>query len=143
MTQTTAPADRAAVEAIADELTAAWNAADGAAFARPFTADADFVNIYAMHGVGRDAIAAAHQAIFDTVYRGSRNTFTVEKIRRLGDDTMLVHIKAELHVPQGPMSGDLRALASAVLVRDGAGWSITAFHNTREQAPPGPPAARP
>jgi uncharacterized protein (TIGR02246 family) len=127
----------AAIEEIAAALTAAWNDADGAAFAREFTDDADFVNIYAMHGTGRDAIAQGHQAIFDGVYRGSRNRFTVAKIRNLGDDVVLAHIKAELSIPQGPMAGDLHALATAVLVRDSAGWKITAFHNTREQAPPG------
>jgi uncharacterized protein (TIGR02246 family) len=131
--------DRAAIDEVAASLTAAWNAADGAAFARAFTDDADFVNIYATHGVGRDDIAKNHQMIFDGVYRGSRNTFTVTKVRQLGDGVALAHIAADLHIPQGPMTGELRALATAVLVREGSSWSIAAFHNTREQAPPGPP----
>jgi hypothetical protein len=32
----------------------------------------------------------------------------------------------------------LDALATAVLVREGDAWRIVAFHNTREQPPPGP-----
>ena len=131
--------DRTAFDAIAAALSDAWNAADGAGFAKQFTDDADFVNIYAMHGRGREAIARAHQAIFDGVYRGSTNTFTVTQARRVNDDVTLVHIAADLHVPEGVMAGDLRALATAVMVRDEAGWKIAAFHNTREQAPPGPP----
>ncbi|HEY0383421.1 MAG TPA: SgcJ/EcaC family oxidoreductase, partial [Candidatus Elarobacter sp.] len=76
---------RAAAEGIAAALTTAWNAADATAFSAQFTADADFVNIYAMHGVGRDAIAQGHRAIFDTIYKGSVNLFTVDKVRPLND----------------------------------------------------------
>ena len=123
-------------DGIAAALTEAWNAADGAAFARQFTEDADFVNIFAMHGVGRDEIARAHQMIFDGVYRGSVNRFTVTKVRPLGPDAMVAFIRAELNVPEGPMAGDLRALASAVVVRENGGWKIASFQNTREQAPP-------
>ena len=127
----------AAAENIAAALTTAWNDADGRAFAAQFTAGADFVNIYAMHGVGREAIAHGHQAIFDTIYKGSTNRFTVKAVRRLNDDIAVAHISARLQVPSGPMAGDLVALATAVLVREGETWRITAFQNTREQAPPG------
>ena len=77
--------------------------------------------------------------IFDTIYRGSRNAFSIEGLRSLRDGVALAHVRAELHVPNGPMAGELRALATAVLVREGDAWKIAAFHNTKEQAPPGPP----
>lgn len=127
---------RAGAEAIAVALTAAWNAGDGGAFAAQFTQDADFVNIFAMHGVGRDAIAKGHQAIFDTIYKGSRNAFTVKDVRALGEDIVIAHISAQLHVPSGPMAGELAALATSVMLRDGDRWLITAFQNTRVQQPP-------
>ena len=131
-----APPDRAAADAIVAALTTAWNAADGVAFAREFTDDADFVNIFATHGVGRDAIAEAHQMIFDTIYRGSRNAFSIEALRSLRDGVALAHVRAVLQVPEGPMAGELRALATAVLVREGDAWKIAAFHNTKEVQPP-------
>jgi uncharacterized protein (TIGR02246 family) len=129
-------ADHASVGVVVADLEAAWNTADGAAFAESFVDDAEFVNIFAMHITGRDEIAKAHQMIFDSVYSGSRNHFHVAKIRRLSDDVMVAHVAAELHVPHGPMSGDLKTLATAVLVRDGADWKIVSFQNTREQEPP-------
>ncbi|MEA2785881.1 MAG: hypothetical protein QOF71_1985 [Candidatus Eremiobacteraeota bacterium] len=129
---------RGAAETIAAALTTAWNTADAKAFAAQFTADADFVNIFAMHGVGREAIAHGHQTIFDAIYKGSTNRFTVKAVRRLSDDIAVAHISASLHVPSGPLAGDLAALATAVLVREGDAWRIVAFHNTREQAPPEP-----
>ena len=58
-----APADRAALENIVRQLEAAWNTMDGSAFAAPFAADADFVNIRGEHFRGRTAIAAGHAAI--------------------------------------------------------------------------------
>jgi uncharacterized protein (TIGR02246 family) len=131
---------RAAADTIAAALTVAWNAADGAAFAREFAADADFVNIFAMHVVGREEIAKIHQTIFDTIYKGSRNTFTVEEVRALCDHAAIAHIRAHLDVPSGPMAGDVVTLATAVLAREGHGWHIDAFQNTRVQAPPGPVA---
>jgi uncharacterized protein (TIGR02246 family) len=132
--------DEAAIAGLADALTTAWNSGDGTAFGRCFTDDADFVNIYAMHFVGRDAIAKQHQMIFDSVYKGSRNAFTVAKTRTLGDGTVLAHIVAKLRVTGGPAAGEIDTLATAVFICDSAGWRITSFHNTREQPPPGPPA---
>ena len=132
MTQTSHPD----ADAIAAALTDAWNSYDGDAFAQQFTEDADFVNIFGMHGVGRKAIARAHQAIFEGIYQGSVNRFTVTKVRPIRADAMIAHIKAELSVPQGPMAGLLRAIALAVLVRENGAWKIVSFQNTREQAPP-------
>ncbi len=54
--------------ALARQLQDAWNAADGAAFGKPFAPDADFVTIRGELHSG-PAIAAGHQAIFDTIYR--------------------------------------------------------------------------
>jgi uncharacterized protein (TIGR02246 family) len=131
------------VHAVAATLTDAWNAHDAKTFASAFTADADFVNIYAMHVVGRADIARLHQMIFDTVYRGSSGRFAVEKMRSVGEDVLVAHIKAELNVPQGPSAGTVPTLATAVLVRDDGNWKIASFQNTREQAPPplDPPAS--
>ena len=43
---------------------------------------------------------------------------------------ILVHIDAMLSVPAGPLAGEIPALASLVLVRDGDEYRIAAFHNT-------------
>jgi uncharacterized protein (TIGR02246 family) len=128
--------DRAAADAIAAALTTAWNAGDATAFARQFTADADFVNIFGTHVVGRDEIAQLHRQIFDTIYKGSRNTFTAEEVRSLGDHAAVAHVRAHLHVPSGPLTGEIETLATAVIVREGHHWLIAAFQNTRIQATP-------
>ena len=130
---------RAGLDRVATSLTDAWNAGDDTAFARCFTTDADFVNIFALHVVGREAVAKQHRFIFDSIYRNSRNAFSVVEARALADGVVLAHIAADLRVTDGPLAGEVKTLASAVLVRDGGDWLITSFHNTREQQPPGPP----
>ncbi len=129
------PCDDAA-RAIAAALTDAWNAGDGAAFAREFTEDADFVNIFATHGVGRDAIAKAHQALFEGIYRGTVIAFSVTKVRPLGDQACVALIGARMDVAHGPMAGEMRALITAVIARGEDGWKIASFQNTRVQAQP-------
>jgi uncharacterized protein (TIGR02246 family) len=130
---------RAGLDRVATSLTHAWNAGDGEAFARCFTTDADFVNIFALHVVGREAIAKQHQLIFHSIYRDSRNTFSILDARSLADGVVLAHVTADLLVSDGPLAGAIKTLASAVLVRDDVGWLIVSFHNTREQQPPGQP----
>ena len=131
-----APADRAALEHIVRHLEAAWNAMDGPAFASPFAADADFVNVRGEHFRGQDAIAAGHTAIFQTIYAGSSNRYTLEGARLLRPDVALVHVHAMLDAPQGPLAGRHGARFSMVLTKEAGGWKIAAFHNTLE-APPG------
>ena len=111
---------------------------DGAAFAAPFAADADFVNIRGEHFRGRGAIAAGHAAIFQTIYAGSTNQYTVEGARLLRPDVALVRVYSRLDAPHGPLAGRHRARFSLVLTREGGGWEIAALHNTLETEP-GPP----
>jgi uncharacterized protein (TIGR02246 family) len=129
-------ADHAAIERLVSTLEAAWNAADGEAFAAPFEPDADFVNVRAEHHQGRAAIAAGHAAILRTIYAGSTNRYTLVNARLIHDDVALAHVEAVLDVPAGPLAGRMRALYSLVLVRAETGWRIASFHNTLH-----PPAA--
>ena len=137
MSDTLASADVSAeVAPIVQALEDAWNAGDHERFAAPFAADADFVNIVGMHARGRDEIAAGHAHIFRTMYAGSRVEYRLKSARLLRPDVALAHVDARLHVPAGPVAGDVAALWSAVLVRDGGAWRIASFHNTRKQDRP-------
>ncbi len=138
MTDDLPQADTAALERIVRLMEAAWNAGDGEAFAAPFAADADFVNIRAEHFRGRPAIAAGHAAIFRTIYAGSTNQLKVESTRLLRPGVALVRVLATLDSPQGPLAGRHRARFTMVVTKERGGWEIAAFHNTLE-APPGPP----
>ena len=119
-------------ESVAKRLEDAWNGADGTAYGAPFAPDADFVNIRGELHSGREAIAAGHQQIFETIYAGSTIQYTVLQARELDGRVILAHVRGRLNAPTGPLAGETEALASVVLVGDGDGADrrIAAFHNT-------------
>ena len=122
------------VDGVAAELIGrlerAWNEADGRAFGGPFASDADFVDIRGEHHRGREAIAAGHQAIFDSIYAGSNTDYELTGARELAGGVILAHATGALRVPSGPLAGEHDAVQTLVLVRGGDGWEIAAFHNT-------------
>jgi uncharacterized protein (TIGR02246 family) len=130
MSHEIAAQDRATFEQMVGQLESAWNAMDGVAFGAPFAEDADFVNIRADHFRGRQAIAEGHTAIFQTIYAGSVNRYTIETARLLTPDVALLHVGAVLEVPHGPVAGRHTARFSLVLVSLANGWQIASFHNT-------------
>jgi uncharacterized protein (TIGR02246 family) len=125
---------RQIASSVASELEASWNRADAAAFAARFAEDADFVNVRGDYGSGRDAIAAAHAQIWATIYAGSTIRYAVSRCREMAPGVLVAHLDALLHVPAGPLAGDIRAIPSFVLVKPADAWLIAAFHNT--QIPP-------
>jgi uncharacterized protein (TIGR02246 family) len=128
--------DRAAFLDVIALLEDAWNAGDGDAFATPFAEDADFVNIYGLHGKGRPSIAAAHSQILRTVYAGSTLKVQLRQAQMIRQDVALLHLRSTMLVPSGPLAGEMNATPSVVLERAGARWQIVAFHNTLVQTPP-------
>src|SRR6187455_758904 len=109
------------------ELEEAWNAADGAGFARAFAEDADFVNIRGEHLRTRDVIAKGHQAIFNTIYAGSVVRYQVTRVRAIASAVLVAHVTATLKAPTGPLAGEHSSLFTLVLVQDGNAWRIAAF----------------
>ena len=118
------------VSDLVGKLEQAWNAADGAGFARPFAEDADFVNIRGEHFRNREVIAKGHQAIFNTIYAGSVIRCQVIGVRAIAPAVLLAHVKGTLTAPTGPLAGEHDSLFTLVLVQRDNTWSIAAFHNT-------------
>jgi uncharacterized protein (TIGR02246 family) len=115
------------------DLEAAWNAADHTAWAALFAEDADFVTVRGDYLRTRPTIAAGHQVIFTTVYKGSTNHLELLGARALTDQLIVAHAQATLSVPAGPMAGTHHAVMSLLLQRadQGSGpWRIASFHNT-------------
>lgn len=112
------------------ELERAWNSGDGARFGEPFAEDADFVDIRGARHRGKGAIGGGHQAILDTIYRGSTVRYHLVDQSVLADGCRLAVVEATLEVPEGPLAGVNRSTITAVMTRAGTGWKIRAFHNT-------------
>jgi uncharacterized protein (TIGR02246 family) len=113
------------------QLEAAWNAADGAAFAAHFNDDADFVHILGGYYTGRAAIEAGHRMIFGTIYKGSTVRYSVEKIRFLRPDVALIFLRQHLQLFEDDQPRELEARPTIVAVNVDGKWHIAAMQNTR------------
>jgi len=119
-------------EPIVKHLEDAWNEMNGEKFSEPFTAQSDFINIRGMYiskGT-KDKITEGHQAIFDSFYKDSKMKYEVADAEMFNEQTILAHIKAELNVPQGPLTGTHNSIITIVLIPENNEWKIRAFHNT-------------
>lgn len=134
ITQDLIPTTTTDPEAVAarllEHLQRAWNDADGAAFSAVFTDDCDFVDIRGDHHRGAMAVGAGHQAIFDTIYRGSTLTYTTEAARQVAPGVIVAVAGGRLECPTGPLQGVNRSRFTVVAVQRASGWALAAFHNT-------------
>jgi len=111
-------------------LEAAWNKADAEAFGRAFAEEAYFVDIRGDDHQGRIPIAKGHQAILDTIYKGSTVQYQLLRARTLAPGVIGAQVAALLNVPAGPLAGENRSVYSLVARQQGDGWLIELFQNT-------------
>jgi uncharacterized protein (TIGR02246 family) len=112
-----------------------WRAGDAAAYARLHTAEATYVAFDGTVMTGREEIAAGHQPLFDGIMRGSRLAVIERTIRFTDPTTAIVVQRAGIIMrwQKGRTTPSGRRLSTntTVLRRDGDGWLVTAFQNTR------------
>ena len=111
-------------------LEAAWNRGDSLAWSEFFAEDADFIHILGGYFNGRTTIERGHRAIFDTIYKGSTNKFTVNRVRFISPDAAMVFLIAELKVAREGLPPVVHARPTLVAKRGPDGWKIIAFQNT-------------
>lgn len=138
------PLDEQGVRAAIALAEKAWNAADATLFAGCMAEDVDVVGLLGERYQGRDVVELGHRHIFETIYRDSKVTYTVEQLRFLRADVAVVvlHQKMRSHLPAHVVSStarqrqisdemhDSEARATVTLVREGRAWQIASFHNT-------------
>jgi uncharacterized protein (TIGR02246 family) len=116
---------------IVEKLETAWNSYDSVAWAALFAEDADFIHILGGHFHGRAAIEQGHRTIFDTIYKGSRNKFIVEKVRSVRPDVAIVFIRAHLLWYLNGAEQEIDARPTLVVQKkENSQWEIVAFQNT-------------
>ena len=116
---------------IVEKLESAWNNGDGVAWAALFADDADFIHVLGGHFNGRADIERGHRRIFDTIYKGSRNNFTVEKARFVRPDVAIVFLRGNLtwYLNGAEQHIEARPTLVAERLSDGR-WRIVTFQNT-------------
>jgi uncharacterized protein (TIGR02246 family) len=128
-------ADEAAMRENVRQMEAGWNAKSGAQFAKPFADDADYVVINGMYIKGREAIAKAHQQVFDTFYKESTLSLSVKQVRLLRPDVAVVHVTGSNKTPRDGETRVSDAITTLVMTKEKGEWKIAAFHNTEMTAP--------
>jgi uncharacterized protein (TIGR02246 family) len=126
--QNGAAAEEAALRENVKALETGWNTKSGAAFAKPFAEDADYVIINGMYIKGRATIEASHQRIFDTVFKDTTISLAVKQIRFLRPDVAVVHVAGHRDGPTAELVQD--AMITFVMTKEKQGWTIAAFQNT-------------
>ena len=126
--------DEALVRQVVQRVQEGWNTHDGKAFAAQFAADADYVVVNGMYAKGRDEIEKGHAALFNSIYKDSRNAATIRSVRFLRKDVAVVHVEWNLEFTVGGKSQKGHALNTMIMTRDESKWSIAAFQNTPIQA---------
>jgi uncharacterized protein (TIGR02246 family) len=118
--------DEATIRGIIQGCEDAWNAGDAEAFGTSFADDVDYVVINGMYIKGRAGVNAGHAHLFNTVYKGSHLTATVEAIRFVRPDVAV----ARVHTLNQGQHGEIFGRSTWVLARDNGTWQIVAFQNT-------------
>jgi len=129
-------ASEAAIRAIVADQVAAWNAGDGAGYARHVSDDVSFTNLFGMVMYGAPAFTARHREILATFYKGTTKRHHVRRIRFVTRDVAIVDIDNEVAgvttMPAGiavPADGVLRTQLMEVFARRRGRWVIEAYHN--------------
>jgi uncharacterized protein (TIGR02246 family) len=129
-------AAEAQIRAIVAEQAAAWDAGDGAAYAKELAPDASFTNLFGMVMYGAAAFAERHNHILATFYKGTTKHHAIRRIRFVTPDVAIVDIDNQVRgvktMPAGivvPPDGIVRTQLMEVFVRRGGRWWIEAYHN--------------
>ena len=129
--------DEQALHDLTRQMQDAWNAADAAGFVAHFVEDCTFIHIYGGQIDGRGAVEEAHRAIFNGVYRGSRNQYTVRSVRFLRPDVAIVLIEARLQFQENGQPREITARPTLIAVKQASRWMLDMFQNTRISEMPG------
>ncbi|SFG54426.1 conserved hypothetical protein [Palleronia marisminoris] len=112
---------------------AAWMERDASMLASLFAEDADFVNVVGLWWRRRGQIEASHAYGFDRIFANSTLRVGRTRVRRLGDDVAVVHVRFTLEGQRGPDAAELgirRTVMTFVMSRRDRGWLCVAAQNT-------------
>jgi uncharacterized protein (TIGR02246 family) len=131
------PEANRAAEAMVARFVDSWNRADGAAYGENYWPEAELVDPLGVISRGRAAIVQEHVDLWGSIFKGSRITGKVRRIRMLGADFMMVDFDAELagvsNLPPGSAAdsaGVLHNHLKHIMERRQGTWRVLAAQNT-------------
>lgn len=121
--------DEGQIRGLVATFISGWNSGDGKTCARPFAHDADFTAVTGQRVKGQELIGRAHDEILSTVFRGTRNSATVNDIHFLRPDVAAADVTFRIApMPDKPW---LPAYTTAGLIatKESGQWEIAVFRN--------------
>jgi len=127
--------DEAAIRAILDRQTDAWNRHDMEAFVADTTPDVDWINVVGMHWKGRETVLRAHAVLHKGLFATSRLLpLEITTMREIAPnvvvETHVNRIEGASAQSSGAAYPDSGNLITMVFVKTQAGWRIAHAHNT-------------
>jgi uncharacterized protein (TIGR02246 family) len=127
--------DEAAIRAILDRQTDAWNKHDMAAFVADTTPDLYWINVVGMHLKGRETVLNAHAKLHTRMFANSHMlTSEITMMREIAPnvivETHINRIEGVGALPSGAPYPDSGNLITLVFVKTQMGWRIAHAHNT-------------
>ena len=126
----------AAIRRIVAEQVKAWNAGDGAGYAKDVAPDVSFTNLFGMVMYGKPAFEKRHSEILASFYKATTKKHTLRRIRFVTPDVAIVDIDNEVQgvksMPAGiavPSDGIIRTQLMEVFARRDGRWLVEAYHN--------------
>jgi len=119
-----------------DEMTDAWARGDATAYGAQYQADGTFTNVFGTFHVGPDEFNLRHDEVFRGIFKGTRVTMDIRKLRFLRPDVAALDVDAGLFgariEPPGVTAwpdGSFRTCLLMVLTKEQGRWEIAAYHN--------------
>ncbi len=130
------PDDEARIRRIIQEQEVGWNQGNARKYCARFQEDSSLTSILGSVYYGRATVEERMAEIFAGVFKSSRISKKVQRIRFVGENVAIVDIDTEVRgfksLPPGVKAspdGVLRTRLQEVMVEENRTWSVVALHN--------------
>ncbi|HVE61541.1 MAG TPA: SgcJ/EcaC family oxidoreductase [Chitinophagaceae bacterium] len=132
----TANKDEKAVRTLISTLETGWNNKSGETFASVFADVHDYIVVNGMYfsNFTRQGNAAAHQGLFNGVYKDINVKLTVDKIRFLRPDLALVIALGGRYTNEKSLPENPEIIMTVLAEKKSDSWKIISFHNHNLEA---------
>lgn len=123
--------DEEKIRSIFNTIETGWNSKSAEKFASVFAEEHDYIVVNGLYfpGFTRQRNAAAHQGLFDGIYKNSVVKLKVDKIRMLRPDLAIVTTLGSNNHEGGALPADPVIIMTVVVEKKKDDWKIISFHN--------------
>jgi uncharacterized protein (TIGR02246 family) len=123
--------DEQAIRTIVSTMEAGWNNKNGESFSSVFADVHDYivVNGFYFPGFTRQGNAAAHQGLFNGVYKTVDIRLNVDKISFVRNDLALIHVLGGSYQKGTTPPADPMIIMTILAEKKNDSWKIISFHN--------------